>query len=213
MERWERVNAAPPHAARAELEICCGAERWVDRMMARRPFASRAAALSAARAEWFALRPADWLEAFDHHPRIGESRPANGTREVTKAGLKSCATGVGAHTGASHTVTRVTPATPVAQDFSPASVSPASAISAREQAGVADAGDDVKAALAAGNREYEQRFGYIYIVCAAGKSAPEMLSILQSRLTIDPDTEIRVAAEEHAKICELRLCQDVAERP
>ena len=133
-------------------------------MLARVPFASREAALKAARDEWFALDPTDWREAFDHHPRIGS--------------------------------------TPVAQDFSPAS---AAAISAREQAGVASAADDVRRELAAGNRAYEERFGHIYIVCATGRSAEEMLAILNGRLKNDPETEIRVAADEHAKICDLRL--------
>ncbi len=89
----------------------------------------------------------------------------------------------------------------------PASVRtpPASAISAREQAGVANAADDVKRALAEGNRAYEERFGHLYIVCATGKSAEEMLTILNARLKNDPETEMRVAAEEHAKICDLRL--------
>jgi 2-oxo-4-hydroxy-4-carboxy-5-ureidoimidazoline decarboxylase len=155
MERWERINAAPAHEARADLEICCGSRRWIERMMTRRPFATREAARSAAREEWFALGPADWRQAFDHHPTIGST--------------------------------------------------PASAISGREQARVADAKEDVKQSLAEGNREYERRFGYIYIVCATGKSADEMLAMLRARLKNDPETEIRVAAEEHAKICELRL--------
>jgi 2-oxo-4-hydroxy-4-carboxy-5-ureidoimidazoline decarboxylase len=67
----------------------------------------------------------------------------------------------------------------------------------------------VKHALAEGNREYEARFGHIYLVCATGKSADELLAILQVRLKNDPATEIRVAAEEHAKICELRLTATV----
>ena len=60
-------------------------------------------------------------------------------------------------------------------------------------------------ALAAGNREYERRFGYIFIVCASGKSAEEMLGLLRERLPNPPDAEIRVAAAEQAKITELRL--------
>ena len=64
---------------------------------------------------------------------------------------------------------------------------------------------DVKQALADVNHDYEQRFGYIYIVCATGKSADEMLQIAQSRLRNDPDTELRLAAEEQRKITQLRL--------
>jgi OHCU decarboxylase len=76
---------------------------------------------------------------------------------------------------------------------------------AGEQSGVERANDDVRAALAAANREYEQRFGYIYIVFATGKSAEEMLALARERLRNDPDVELRVAAEEQRKITRLRL--------
>jgi len=77
--------------------------------------------------------------------------------------------------------------------------------SAGEQAGVHAAEDATRAALAEGNREYEARFGHIYIVCATGKSATEMLEILRARLAHDPETELRTAAAEQAKITRLRL--------
>ena len=77
--------------------------------------------------------------------------------------------------------------------------------SAREQARVADAADSVKEALAQKNREYEQRFGYVYLVCASGRSAEELLDILTDRLANDPDTERRVMRNELAKINRLRL--------
>jgi len=60
-------------------------------------------------------------------------------------------------------------------------------------------------ALAEGNREYEQRFGFIYIVCATGKSPEEMLTILKGRLQNDAETELRNAAEEQRRITRLRL--------
>jgi len=75
----------------------------------------------------------------------------------------------------------------------------------REQSGVDGAPDDVIDALAEANRAYEARFGYIFIVCATGKSASEMLAILRSRLQNDPATEIGIAAEEQAKITEIRI--------
>lgn len=74
-----------------------------------------------------------------------------------------------------------------------------------EQAGTRDAARETIAQLAAGNREYEQQFGYIFIVCASGKTAAEMLAILRERLSNDPDQELRVAAEEQRKITQLRL--------
>ena len=74
-----------------------------------------------------------------------------------------------------------------------------------EQAGVAGAGDDIIRSLATGNRDYEAKFGYIFIVCATGKSAAEMLAILRGRLENDAETEIAIAAVEQAKITRLRL--------
>lgn len=77
--------------------------------------------------------------------------------------------------------------------------------SAQEQQNVGSAGEDVQMALAEANAEYERRFGRVFIVCAAGKSAPEMLDILRGRLGNDDDMELRVAAEEQRKITNIRL--------
>ena len=76
-----------------------------------------------------------------------------------------------------------------------------------EQSGVAGAGDQVRAELAAGNQAYEDRFGHIYLVCAAGRSAPELLGILRSRLANDPDSERHVVRGELIKINDLRLAK------
>jgi OHCU decarboxylase len=76
---------------------------------------------------------------------------------------------------------------------------------AGEQSGVERSDEHVRAALAAANREYEQRFGRIYIVFANGKSAEEMLALARERLRNDPDIELRIAAEEQRKITRLRL--------
>ncbi|HEU0015511.1 MAG TPA: 2-oxo-4-hydroxy-4-carboxy-5-ureidoimidazoline decarboxylase [Longimicrobium sp.] len=74
-----------------------------------------------------------------------------------------------------------------------------------EQAGMDSAADETRRALAEGNRAYEERFGHIYLVCASGRGADELLSILRSRLGNDPETELRVAAEEQRRITRLRL--------
>ena len=141
-------------------------------MLDRRPFGTQDSLLAAARDEWFALGPDDWLEAFSHHPRIGD-REALARRFAATRHL-----------------------------------------SGREQAGVAAASREVLDALAAGNREYEERFGYIFIVCATGRSADGMLALMRARLTNDPDTEIRIAAGEQARITALRLrALDQRERP
>ena len=78
--------------------------------------------------------------------------------------------------------------------------------SAREQAGVGDDAD-VRARLAEGNARYEERFGRIYLVRAAGRDAEEMLALLEERLGNDPATEARVAAGQLAEIALLRLEQ------
>jgi 2-oxo-4-hydroxy-4-carboxy-5-ureidoimidazoline decarboxylase len=132
-------------------------------MVARRPFKTREDLFAAAREEWFALTKDDWLEAFRHHPKIGDR-------------------------------------TALRQRFPETHH-----LSEREQAGVSDASDAAIDALADGNRAYEARFGYIFIVCATGRSADEMLTMLAERLDHDPAREIRIAAEEQAKITELRL--------
>ena len=77
--------------------------------------------------------------------------------------------------------------------------------SAQEQKNVADAADPVQQALSAANREYERRFGRVFIVCATGKSAQDMLDILRNRMQNDDSTELHAAAEEQRKITNLRL--------
>jgi 2-oxo-4-hydroxy-4-carboxy-5-ureidoimidazoline decarboxylase len=76
---------------------------------------------------------------------------------------------------------------------------------AGEQGAVRQASQDTLKALAAGNDAYERKFGYIFIVCATGKSADEMLALLQARLPNEPQQEIHVAMGEQAKITRLRL--------
>ena len=158
-----QVDSGTPEEAREILSRACGSSRWVDRMMARRPFGRDAKLLSAARVEWFGLTEADWLEAFSHHPRIGD-----------RASLEA--------------------RFPATHD-----------LSSNEQARVGGAHAEVIAALVAANERYLERFGFIFIVCATGKSAEEMLGLLCDRLSNDRATELRIAAEEQARITALRL--------
>ena len=76
---------------------------------------------------------------------------------------------------------------------------------AGEQSGAHNASEQVLSALAEGNTAYHQKFGYIFIVCATGKSAEEMLGLLKERLPNNPDTELLIATEEQRKIMHLRL--------
>jgi 2-oxo-4-hydroxy-4-carboxy-5-ureidoimidazoline decarboxylase len=162
MDRWREIDARP-EAAREILQRANGSRRWLDLMMARRPFGSAEALQSLARSEWFSLGEDDWLEAFSHHPRIGD-----------RASLEK--------------------RFPSTHD-----------LSSREQSGVGAARTDVLDALADANETYLERFGFIFIVCATGKSADEMLKMLRDRLSNDRATELRIAAEEQAKITALRL--------
>jgi 2-oxo-4-hydroxy-4-carboxy-5-ureidoimidazoline decarboxylase len=157
------LDRATADEARAFLATCCGSALWVERMQQRRPFGSDEQLVAVARAEWFALAPEDWREAFRHHPKIGD-----------RASLRARF-----------------PAT--------------AALSEHEQRGVSLASDATLDALAEGNREYEQKFGYIFIVCATGKTAEEMLALLRERLSNHPHAELLIAAEEQAAITKLRL--------
>jgi 2-oxo-4-hydroxy-4-carboxy-5-ureidoimidazoline decarboxylase len=168
MALWRRIDEASPAEARRLLSECCGAVRWVDAMLRRRPFGSHQAILAAARDVWWSLEPVDWREAFTHHPKIGDKETLRSKFADTRALAES------------------------------------------EQSGVRSASEAVLDALAYGNRDYEERFGYIFIVCATGKSADEMLALLRARLTNDAATEIRIAAEEQAKITAIRLSRELS---
>jgi 2-oxo-4-hydroxy-4-carboxy-5-ureidoimidazoline decarboxylase len=82
-----------------------------------------------------------------------------------------------------------------------------SAYSVREQSAVATAEDAVRTRLAAANAEYERRFGHVYLVCASGRSADELLAVCRSRLGNDAATERGVVLDELAKINRLRLAK------
>jgi 2-oxo-4-hydroxy-4-carboxy-5-ureidoimidazoline decarboxylase len=90
------------------------------------------------------------------------------------------------------------------------SATQSSAWSAREQQKAATADEALKMALKWGNREYEQKFGRIFIVCATGKSASEILEILRRRLHNDEATELQLAAEEQRQIMHIRLKKWIA---
>jgi 2-oxo-4-hydroxy-4-carboxy-5-ureidoimidazoline decarboxylase len=158
------LNQLDSKGAAAALRRACGAERWVTQMNALCPFPSTRALLDSAERVWRRLERADYLEAFAHHPQIGEDLEA--LRSRFRGPLDAAA---------------------------------------REQAGVANASEHVLVALRDGNRAYRERFGYIFIVCATGKTADEMLELLGSRLGADPGAELVTAAEEQAKITRLRL--------
>lgn len=153
-------NTAPAAEAAALVGACADVERWVDEIVAGRPYATVADAVAACET---AANP--WTDdeidgALARHPRIGE-RAAG---EETDA-----------------------------------------AMSRSEQASVSSAPSEVKARLADGNRRYEQRFGHVFLIRAAGRTAGEMLDQLEQRLTNTPEQERANAARNLREIAALRL--------
>jgi allantoicase len=159
----ERFNRLPRQRALRSLLDCCDSKKWAQQMVARRPFASESELFEAAEKTWSASAREDWLEAFQHHPPIGE----------TRAKAKQSAT--------------------------------ASRWSGKEQSSAQKAAPEMLEALATQNRVYAEKFGYVFIISATGKSSEEILNALRQRLPNDAETELRVAAEEQRKITRLRL--------
>jgi len=160
LDRWNRL---PVEQATRAILPCCGSRAWARGMTARRPLLSEAALLAASDETWQNLAHSDWMEAFQSHPRIGESRGGQAVPSLSAAW------------------------------------------SAEEQERVSDSDDSIKVGLKEGNREYEQRFDRVFIVCTAGKSASEILEILRRRLQNDAATELREAAEQQRQITQIRL--------
>jgi len=134
-------------------------------------------------AVWTSLDACDWLEAFAAHPRIGETESG---RSGAGGGGGSGGSGGSGRAGRS-------------------GGSCDSGWAEQEQSGARAASEDARKRLAAGNHQYEARFGYIFIVCATGKTGEELLRILEDRLQNEPGDELRIAAEEQRKITRLRL--------
>ncbi len=156
-------NALDRAAAAETLGHCCAATRWIHGMLARRPFSTLSDLAEDACEVWATLGEADWLQAFDAHPKIGDVDSLREKYAATKA------------------------------------------MAGGEQHAVADADEDTLDELARLNRDYEERFGFIFIVFATGKSAQDMLALLRARINNSRDEELRNAAAEQLKITLLRL--------
>jgi 2-oxo-4-hydroxy-4-carboxy-5-ureidoimidazoline decarboxylase len=151
----DQLNKLNETKAFEAFEQCCGASRWVDRMIVGRPYDDLNEMLEISDRVWEECDVDDYQEAFSHHPRIGE-------------------------TGAS-------------------------GWAAGEQSGMNGVDQGVRDRFLEANREYEEKFGHIFIVCATGKGPQEMLKMLEDRMKNDPEKEILIAAEEQNKITRLRL--------
>jgi 2-oxo-4-hydroxy-4-carboxy-5-ureidoimidazoline decarboxylase len=160
----EEFNSAPTDRLRPALAACCDVPRWVDAILAKRPYGDLAALTAVADQSLRELDDNEVDRALQAHPRIGD-RPKGASTEA--------------------------------------------AWSRTEQSGV---GDDagVRQEIADGNRQYEERFGRVFLICATGLSAAQMLGSLRTRLTHDAATEAIVVHEELRKIALLRLSKVVA---
>ena len=146
-----------------ELFKCCGSSEWAQKLADNRPFKNKQQLLEVSDATWAGCSKHDGLEAFTHHPKIGDLK----SLEKKFASTKEWA--------------------------------------GKEQAGVDSATHKTLTELAEGNKVYENKFGFIFIVCATGKTANEMLAMLNARLQNNPETEIKIAMNEQNKITHIRL--------
>ena len=153
-------NRLDAEAARAVVRPCVDIDRWVDAVVAGRPYATTAELLATARTSAAPWTTAELDGALAHHPRIGERASGGGAE-------------------ASH--------------------------SRSEQAGIGMPSADVAAALAAGNRAYEEKFSRVFLIRAAGRSAAEILDALDARLAHTEEQEILVVAQQLRQIAVLRL--------
>ena len=119
--------------------------------------------MESAEEKWDECNEAGWLEAFEHHPKIGNINSLPGTSAATKEWAEN------------------------------------------EQSGVTRAHDETLRELARENEAYRDKFGFIFIICATGKSAEEMLTQLKGRMNNNLEEEIKIAAAEQLKITKLRI--------
>lgn len=163
-----------------DLLACCASRSWAAEVAARQPYRDLGGLIAASAAALTRLEWADVEEALAAHPRIGDR--ASG--EDRRSGEDS-RSGEGIASGGDREA----------------------AWSRAEQAGTANADDAILDALRLGNEAYEKRFGHIYLICATGRTAAEMLDILLARLANDEDVERKIVRDELAKIVRIRLAK------
>lgn len=159
----EKLNSLDSELLFSELFKCCGSTTWVNKLIEQRPFLSVFDLYEKSDNIWTESSKKDGLEAFTHHPKIGDISEL----EKKFASTKEWAGG--------------------------------------EQAGVNVANRKVLEDLSKGNSAYEAKFGFIFIVCATGKTAEEMLALLNARIGNDAETEFKIAMGEQNKITKIRL--------
>ncbi len=175
-------DRAPAEDAAGWLRPSCASTRWIERLVGSRPHGSLGRLAAASDAAIAALGWPDIEEALAAHPRIGD-----------------------------RTLRQAPPGQAPPGQAPPGQAPPGQerelSWSRHEQAAAAGAGAGVQAELRAGNAEYEERFGHIFLICATGRSATEMLSALHGRLGNDAATEREIVRSELVQIVRLRLAQ------
>jgi 2-oxo-4-hydroxy-4-carboxy--5-ureidoimidazoline (OHCU) decarboxylase len=211
------LNALPPGEAEVRFLSCCGSSEWARRMAASRPFRSVESLAAAADRTWQELSKDDWLEAFAAHPAIGSENVAGtGPTDLHPQQSKNVAgTGPPGLAPAADQVAGTGPPEPApAADHvagtgfnlhPPPNSDRSRAWSRQEQSGTRGTDPETLEKLSRLNREYARRFGRVFLVCATGRSADEMLALGRKRLENDQETELAIAAEEQRKITRLRL--------
>lgn len=159
----EELNNLSTEKAFEELFKCCGCTVWAQNIVDFRPFNSKSDLLKVSDMAWISCDMTEGLEAFSHHPKIGDLKSLEKKFSTTKVWA------------------------------------------ADEQAGVDVATDKTLIDLDISNKLYEDKFGFIFIVCAKGKTATEMLALLKARLMNDLEVEFKIAMKEQNKITHIRL--------
>jgi 2-oxo-4-hydroxy-4-carboxy-5-ureidoimidazoline decarboxylase len=192
------LDRAPAADAAAMLSPACASTRWIRRLVDGRPYDSLDRLIAASDAAIGALSWPDIEEALAAHPRIGNRAP----------------TGAGEPAADPPQAPESQPSAgspPAAESPGRESQAPGedreAAWSQQEQAGAAAATPDVQAALRAGNLAYETRFGHIFLICATGQSATDMLAALRQRLSNEPGAEREIVRDELRRIVRLRLAK------
>jgi hydroxyisourate hydrolase len=163
-------NKLDKASAEELLSTSCGSSKWLRLLMEKFPFADEMSLVTNAENIWYdQCNERDWLEAFTHHPKIGDVKSLTEKFASTQH------------------------------------------LAGNEQAGVNTASKELIQELANANEAYEVKFGFIFIVCASGKSAAEMLRLLLDRITNSREEELDIAMGEQHKITILRFKKSIDE--
>jgi 2-oxo-4-hydroxy-4-carboxy-5-ureidoimidazoline decarboxylase len=158
--RLDALNRASEEQATEHLSACNASRRWIDQLLAHRPYPDAESLLSTATRVARSLEWSEVCQALDAHPRIGDRVSGQSTEAAS---------------------------------------------SRQEQSAVRTSDAQTQRALREGNAAYERRFGHVFLIRAAGRSAEEMLAELRRRLGNDETRERAEVTEQLAQITRLRL--------